>query len=52
VTTAAGKDVAFQAEATFAKPEIYEAFEERGVKYVIRIRASENLERPPPIAPI
>jgi len=27
----------------FAKPEIYEALEERGVKYAIRIPASENL---------
>jgi hypothetical protein len=30
---------------TFAKPEIYEALEERGVKYAIRIPANENLER-------
>ena len=31
--------------AAFAKPEIYEALEERGVKYAIRISADENLER-------
>jgi hypothetical protein len=40
-----GKEVAFRADAAFAKPEIYEALEERGVKYVIRIPANENLER-------
>ncbi len=28
-----------------AKPEIYEALEERGVKYAIRIAANDNLER-------
>ena len=33
------------AAAAFAKPEIYEALEERGVKYTIRIPANENLER-------
>src|SRR5713226_8835900 len=32
-----GKDVVFRADAAFAKPEIYEALEERGVKYAIRI---------------
>jgi len=40
-----GKDVAFRADAAFAKPEIYEALEERGVKYAIRIPANDNLER-------
>jgi len=40
-----GKEVAFRADAAFAKPEIYEALEERGVKYAIRIRANDNLER-------
>ena len=40
-----GKEVAFRADAAFAKPEIYEALEERGVKYAIRIPANENLER-------
>jgi hypothetical protein len=28
--------VVFRADAAFAKPEIYEALEERGVKYAIR----------------
>jgi len=42
---AEGKEVAFRADAAFAKPEIYEALEERGVKYAIRISANENLER-------
>jgi hypothetical protein len=40
-----GKEVAFRADAAFAKPEIYEALEERGVKYAIRIPANNNLER-------
>ncbi len=40
-----GKDVVFRADAAFAKPEIYEALEERGVQYAIRIPANENLER-------
>ena len=40
-----GKDVAFRADAAFAKPEIYEALEERGVKYAIRIPANDSLER-------
>lgn len=40
-----GKEVAFRADAAFAKPEIYEALEERGVKYAIRIPANETLER-------
>jgi hypothetical protein len=31
-----GKEVAFRADAAFTKPEIYEALEERGVKYTIR----------------
>ena len=34
-----------RADAAFAKPEIYEALEERGVNYAIRIPANENLER-------
>ena len=42
---AEGKKVAFRADAAFAKPEIYEALEERGVKYAIRIPANESLER-------
>jgi hypothetical protein len=40
-----GKDVVFRADAAFAKPEIYEALEKRGVKYAIRIPANDNLER-------
>jgi hypothetical protein len=40
-----GKAVTFRADAAFAKPEIYEALESRGVKYAIRIPANENLER-------
>jgi hypothetical protein len=42
---AEGKELAFRADAAFAKPEIYEALEERGVTYAIRIPANENLER-------
>jgi hypothetical protein len=38
---AEGKQVAFRADAAFAKPEIYEALEKRGVKYAIRIPAKE-----------
>src|SRR2546426_1199525 len=40
-----GKEVTFRADAAFAKPEIYEALEERGVNYAIRIPANDNLER-------
>jgi hypothetical protein len=40
-----GKDVVFRADAAFAKPEIYEALEARGVKYAIRIPANDSLER-------
>jgi hypothetical protein len=39
-----GKEVVFRADAAFAKPEIYEALEERGVKYAIRIPANDSLE--------
>jgi hypothetical protein len=35
----------FGADAAFAKPEIYEAPEQRGVKYAIRIPPNESLER-------
>ena len=42
---AEGKEVAFRADAAFAKPDIYEALEERGVKYAIRIPANDSLER-------
>jgi hypothetical protein len=40
-----GKHVVFWADAAFARPEIYEALEERGVKYAIRIPSNDNLER-------
>ena len=40
-----GKEVVFRADAGFAKPEIYEALEERGVKYAIRIPSNDSLER-------
>ena len=40
-----GRAVVFRADAAFAKPEIYEALEERGVKYAIRIPSNESLER-------
>jgi hypothetical protein len=37
--------VVFRADAAFAKPEIYETLEERGVKYAIRLPANDNLLR-------
>jgi hypothetical protein len=40
-----GREVVFRADAAFAKPEIYEALEERGVQYAIRIPANDSLER-------
>jgi hypothetical protein len=40
-----GKEVWFRADAAFAKPEIYEALEERGAKYAIRIPANDCLMR-------
>jgi hypothetical protein len=40
-----GKDVVFRADAAFAKPEVHEALEQRGVKYAIRIPANDSLER-------
>jgi len=40
-----GKEVVFRAGAAFAKPEIYEALEMRGVKYAMRIPANDSLER-------
>jgi hypothetical protein len=39
------KEVAFRGDAAFARPEVYEALEERGVKYAIRIPANDSLER-------
>ena len=41
---AEGKQVTFRADAAFAKPEIYEALEERDVQYAIRIPANKSLE--------
>jgi len=38
-----GKDVVVRADAAFAKPELYEALEKRGVKYAIRIPANDTL---------
>ncbi len=40
-----GKEVVFRGDAAFAKPEIYEALEERNVRYAIHIPANESLER-------
>lgn len=34
------KEVVFRADAAFAKPELYEALEERDVKYAIRLPAN------------
>jgi hypothetical protein len=38
------KRVAFRADAAFAKPEVYEAMEQRNVQYAIRMPANESLE--------
>ena len=40
-----GMQVVFRADAAFAKPDIYEALEERGAKYAIRLPANDCLER-------
>src|SRR5271167_4724921 len=40
---AQGKEVAFRGDAAFARPEIYEAVEEREAKYAIRLPANDNL---------
>jgi DDE family transposase len=40
-----GKDVVVRADAAFAKPELYEALETRGVKYAIRIPSNDILEQ-------
>jgi Transposase DDE domain group 1 len=42
---AQGKEVTFRGDAAFAKPELYEALEERTVKYAIRLPANVNLQR-------
>jgi hypothetical protein len=39
------KEVVFRADAAFAKPKLYEALEERDVKYAIRLPANDILER-------
>ncbi len=40
-----GKEVAFRADAAFAKPEVYEVLEERSVKYAIRMPANDILQQ-------
>jgi hypothetical protein len=40
-----GEEVAFRGDAALARPEVYEALEELGVKYAIRIPANDSLER-------
>jgi len=42
---AQSKEVAFRGDAAFAKPELYQAPEERDVKYAIRLPANDNLQR-------
>src|SRR5271154_6004044 len=42
---AQGKEVTFRGDAAFAKPELYEALEERDVKYALRLPANNNLQR-------
>ena len=41
---AEGKRVAFRADAAFARPAIYDALEQRGVDYAIRMPANKSLE--------
>jgi hypothetical protein len=41
---AAGKQVAFRGDAAYAKPEVYESSEERGVQYAIRMPSNKSLE--------
>ena len=41
---AEGTRVAFRADAAFAKPEIYDALEQRDVDYAIRMPANKTLE--------
>jgi Transposase DDE domain group 1 len=40
-----GKEVVLRADAAFAKPELYDALEEREAKYAIRLPANDNLQR-------
>jgi len=39
-----GKEVVFRGDAAFAKPELYEALEERDVQYAIRLPGNNNLQ--------
>jgi hypothetical protein len=39
------REVVFRADAAFAKRELYEALEERDVKYAIRLPANDHLQR-------
>jgi hypothetical protein len=39
------QELVFRADAAFAKPEIYEAREKRGVNYAIRMPANDSLEQ-------
>jgi hypothetical protein len=39
------KVISSVATQPFAKPELYEALEERDVKYAIRLPANDNLQR-------
>jgi hypothetical protein len=40
-----GKEGVFRADAAFAKPELYQALEDRDVRYAIRLPANDNLQR-------
>jgi hypothetical protein len=42
---ARGKEAVFRGDAAFAKPELYEALEERDVQYAIRLPANQNLRQ-------
>ena len=42
---AQGKEAAFRGDTAFAKPELYEALEERNVRYESRFPAKDNLQR-------
>ena len=42
---ARGKEVVFRGDATFARPELYEALEERDVNWAIRLRANDHPQR-------
>jgi len=40
-----GKEVTFRGDAAFAKPELYQALEQRDVQYAIRFPANDHLQR-------